>query len=405
MRFALLGDHPDGLEMACALVRSRRHALVAYSGPADGVKRLRDAGAAPTVVGDAEEILADPGVEAVIVASNLTSRAAQLRRALQSERHVVCVYPPDLGPDVAYEAAMIQADTGCLLLPLLPMLLHPALDRLAREIAAAGVGDDRIGLIEIRAAGSMSAAGTVAPVAWQILRAVGGDIAELSAYAGREHPEPTEPILVAGRFENGFLFQATCLAITQEDGVTVRLSSKQVEMELHLEAAGQHARLVRRDTVGELTEERWQDWDPWPVMVNTVDCALAIAEQHRAGSARQAAISSVERPLDKGPQPREKVPSWTDVIRLLEVDDEAGRSIQRRRASTLEHQEATEEATFKGTMTLLGCGMLWVMLAMLILSRWLPRLGAVILILLVVFLALQALRWVVRRSPARVQKH
>src|SRR5262249_54360610 len=53
-----------------------------------------------------EEVLADPAVDAVIVASPLPERAAELRRALQSERHVLCAYPPDATPDAAYEAAM-----------------------------------------------------------------------------------------------------------------------------------------------------------------------------------------------------------------------------------------------------------------------------------------------------------
>ena len=31
MRFALLGNHPDALEMACALVDSGRHQLTAFT--------------------------------------------------------------------------------------------------------------------------------------------------------------------------------------------------------------------------------------------------------------------------------------------------------------------------------------------------------------------------------------
>src|SRR2546430_12578711 len=61
--------------------------------------------------GDMEEILADPTMDAVIVAGDSGQRPLQLRRALQSERHVLCVFPPDQSPDITYEAAMIQADT------------------------------------------------------------------------------------------------------------------------------------------------------------------------------------------------------------------------------------------------------------------------------------------------------
>ena len=89
--------------------------------------------------------------------------------------------------------------------------------------------------------------------------------------------------------------------------------------------------------------------------------------------------------------------AWQDAIRCAELDDAARRSVERRRASTLEYPEATEEATFKGTMTLIGCGMLWIMLVLLILSRWYPALLAVIVLMLTVFLSLQLLRLIIKK--------
>ena len=62
-------------------------------------------------------------------------------------------------------------------------------------------------------------------------------------------------------------------------------------------------------------------------------------------------------------------------MRCLELDDAARRSVARRRASALEYQEATEEAGFKGTMTLLGCGLLWVSLLLLIVLRRIAPVG------------------------------
>src|ERR1051326_3890439 len=103
MRFALFGDHSDGLDLAHALVATGRHQLTSYTGPAEGLERLRRWGLAAPSVSDLEEVLADPAVEAVIVAGSPTDRPAQLRRALQSERHVLCVHPADQTPDTAYE--------------------------------------------------------------------------------------------------------------------------------------------------------------------------------------------------------------------------------------------------------------------------------------------------------------
>ena len=65
----------------------------------------------------------------------------------------------------------------------------------------------------------------------------------------------------------------------------------------------------------------------------------------------------------------------------------------------LEYQEASEEVGFKGTMTLVGCGLLWGSLLLLILSRWVPWLGWAILPVFALFLALQLLRWAVPPKP------
>jgi hypothetical protein len=105
MRFALLGNHPDGVATACALVDSGRHRLAAYTAPV-GEEVVRRWGPDARRVADVEEILADPAVEAVLVAGSPAARPEQLRRALQSERRVLCVFPPDATPEVAYEAAI-----------------------------------------------------------------------------------------------------------------------------------------------------------------------------------------------------------------------------------------------------------------------------------------------------------
>ena len=67
----------------------------------------------------------------------------------------------------------------------------------------------------------------------------------------------------------------------------------------------------------------------------------------------------------------------------------------------MEYQEASEEVGFKGTMTLVGCGMVWIVLILLILSRWVPVVGWLIVPLLAVFLGLQLLRYAV---PAAEEK-
>src|SRR5260370_41420497 len=102
MRFALLGNHPDGLEMACCLSESGRHQLGAYTNSSLMPIITNRCGTEARIVTDLEEILADPAIETVIVASGPAHRPAHLRRALQSERHVLCVHPPDSSGDLGY---------------------------------------------------------------------------------------------------------------------------------------------------------------------------------------------------------------------------------------------------------------------------------------------------------------
>src|SRR5438876_11989308 len=98
MQFALLGNHPDGVAVAAALTATGRHQLAAYSAtlPNEFRSRLTPA---PRKVSDLEEILADPAIDLVVIAGAATVRPHQLRRALQAERHVLCVQPVDQTPE------------------------------------------------------------------------------------------------------------------------------------------------------------------------------------------------------------------------------------------------------------------------------------------------------------------
>ena len=381
MRFALLGDHPDGLDMARALVESGRHHLAVYSGPPVGSEYLKRWGLAPRPVGDLEEVLADPSIDAVLVAGGPADRPRQLRRALQSERPVLCVHPADQAPDAAYEALMIQGDTGQVLLPLLPEALHPGVVRLAE--LAGGRRESGLRLLEVER-------WSTEPVlldadvpghrpglpGWDALRRVGGEVAEVSAFAAGEEASAEEPLLLAGRFEGDGLFQVALMPEQPEPRLRLTLLAGYSRAELLFPQGWPGpARLRWQDEAGAEREESWESWNPWPALVEAFEEAVAGRES--------------------------KALSWQDEVRCLELDDAARRSVARRRTSTLEYQTATEEASFKGTMTLFGCALLWASLVLLILSAWVPWLGWLIVPLFGLFLLLQLLRWAL---PARQEQ-
>jgi predicted dehydrogenase len=383
MRFALLGDHPDGVDMACALVESGRHRILAHTAPLNE-DVLRKWGESARRVSDVEEVLADPAIEAVIVAGNASVRPAQLRRALQSERHVLCVHPPDQTPEIAYEAAMIRNDTGCVLLPLLPEVTHPAIRRLSEFVSRKEARSTPIGvfrLLEVERAvegevldGVWIAGHKPSFPGWDILRLIGGEIQEVSAFAEEEELREGEPVLVSGRFEQGGLFHVSLLPRELQPSwrLTAIGSAGRVEL-MFPQGWNGPAILDWRGTDGEPHEEYWQPWDPWPALIETFEQKVASAELRQG-----------QRNL-----------SWQDTIRALELDDAARRGVEKRRASVLEYPEATEEVGFKGTMTLVGCSLLWGVLLLLILSVWWPKLGFLIVPLIVVFLGLQLLRYIV----------
>lgn len=377
MRFAILGNHPDGLEMARALVESGRHRLLVFTTPAPE-EDLRRWGPGARLVPDLEEVLADPAIDAVLVAGSPVNRPLQLRRALQSERHVLCVHPADQTPDAAYEAAMIQRDTRCVLLPLLPEALHPGVVRLAelcRPGTPAGLGGLRLVELERAGRGAVLLDGgggrRAALPGWDVLRRLGGEVAEVTAFAEREELTPAAPVFVSGRFERGGLFRASY--VPHQAAARWRLSAtgEDTRAELSFPEGWPGPAVLRwDDEAGASHEESWPRWDPWRALVEVFDATTG----PRPGTA------SRPRPL-----------TWQAEVRCLELDDAARRSAERRRATALEYPDATEEAGFKGTMTLLGCGLLLLVLLLAVVSAWLPKAGYAILPLLLLFLVLQLL--------------
>jgi hypothetical protein len=201
---------------------------------------------------------------------------------------------------------------------------------------------------------------------WDVLRTLGGEVVEVSAFAGPEELRADEPVFVAGRFEKGGVFQATFLPNRPEPGARLTLvgTKGNVELEFPVGPSGP-AFLSWRDAGGERREEWWEPYDPWPALVVQLEAAVA-------GRA---------------------VLAWQDEVRCLELDDAARRGVEKRRASSLDFQEANEEVGFKGTMALAGCGLLWVVILLLIVSRFVPWLGWLMVPLLVLFLGLQLLRY------------
>jgi predicted dehydrogenase len=384
MRFALLGDHADGLDMARALAASGRHELGLYCGPPTGLQQLQRHALTPRPVNDLEELLVDAHLDAVIVAGSMNVRAAQLRRALQAECHVLSVHPADVSPDIAYEAAMLQADTGRVLLPLLPMTLHPGIRRL-KDLSLS----PRLVELEIWSTEEVLLEGQKPGVpGWDVLRYLGGEIAELFVLAGGTELAGGQPASASGRFLNGSLFQATYLPNQAESRWRLAFVTPTGRAVIRFEHGWPGpAQLTYADGAGAEQTVTWEAIDPWAALVERFEQAVEAAARKKTAPGKVAEESLTRASPLLG---------WQDELRALELDAAARRSAEKGRSSTLDLQESTEDASFKGAMTMVGCSLIWAALGVLIVSVWFPWLVWLILPVFGIFLVMQALRWVVR---------
>ena len=179
----------------------------------------------------------------------------------------------------------------------------------------------------------------------------------MAALAEQEELRPGDPAVGFGRFQNGRLFQVSWL-------------SNQSERTTQVSVLGTpHSALLPRDE------------SVWFKLVERFESAVDRLQ------------TSPRVPPGSGPalDLRDGI-GWQDEIRAAELNDLARRSIDRRRTYSLDFQEATEEIGFKGTMTLVGCALLWMLPVVAILFAWVPKLAWIVLAVLLVFLALQLLR-------------
>jgi hypothetical protein len=211
---------------------------------------------------------------------------------------------------------------------------------------------------------------------------------------------------VSGRFVSGGLFRTVYLADQSQNRLRLAgVGPRRIELDFPEGWPGP-AELRWKDADGQSRQESWPALPPWEPLVALVEQNLGRLVDT---AIRASATPKPPRPIPDAFSGDVESTSWTrteprlgwlDAIRAIELDDSVRRSLHYRRAYSLDLQEANEETTFKGTMTLVGCSLLWITILLLFLSIWMPRLGWIIFPAIAIFLILQLLRWVV---PKRKQ--
>lgn len=346
IRIALLGADESTPELVRALASSDRFELVGYS--EIDLTQPWPAGEAASLLRqvrshDSWESLLDlQQFDAVVVAraDDEDRRSEQLRKLIQAEVPVLVSHPVVDSMLVYYELDMIRRETHSSVVPNLPLRRHPAVRGLAQIVAqaeASPIGKVEQVVIErsvaepIKAAVSRQFARDV-----DVLRAIAGDMTRLGAMAGSTGEaayaslgvQMSGPLGVAARWSvtPGQSDQGARLTLVGTRGKAVTTIAGDAPTQIELVSDGRSQSMP---------------CGPW----NAAEASLDALAEALAG-------------------PTE--PDWVDAARSVELTETISRSLAKGRTIELHFEEYTEQGTFKGTMTSLGCGLL--VLGMLLLG-------------------------------------
>jgi myo-inositol 2-dehydrogenase/D-chiro-inositol 1-dehydrogenase len=377
MRFALLGADARSLDLADAVVSSDHALVAAYDVGPSWIVELEKIAPAVRIGQSWESLLQGDAVDALIVApGDSDQRADQLRILVQAGVPMIVVHPVHESMLVHYELDMNRQESECVLLPYVPELWHPAIDRLA-AIMAQGASSS-IGVTEQivfeRSLDDRSKSAVLATFARDVepLRRLGGEITRIGAMASRGTATDYANLGIQMSGPSGMLMRWSVGPVEDRPGGKLILVGQQGKAILHL--ADDADWTLETRVGGKSTTETFPDWDGAAV-------ALAKLEHAIAGT--------------------EVRPTWIDAARDMELTDAIERSITKGRNIDLHFEEHTEQGTFKGMMAATGCLVLLGALALVIVATTAVNLNIPLaglwpyglLAVLVVFLLLQLLKF------------
>ncbi len=103
---------------------------------------------------DLDDALARAGIDAVIVGGPLAERGEFLRRAAAEGLAVICLHPPGADSEAYYQVSLSRDETGAVIVPDMPLRLHPGVALLRQAMAQGELGAIRGVRLEISAGGA-----------------------------------------------------------------------------------------------------------------------------------------------------------------------------------------------------------------------------------------------------------
>lgn len=370
MNIVILGNGPEEARWAEA-IRSRPNDRLIGAFP--GFDEM------PELPGrtDLDEALTLAGIEAAIVGGDFESRAEGLRRVAAMGLPALALHPPGENADPYYVVSMSKRETGAIVVPCLPVRLHPGILRLDEAIVSEQLGayqelywesrESEEGLVE-----------RVFPNAVDPIRALLGEIETVTATGDPPGEKPTDSLLVQLRASNG---RRAEVRLRKGNLGPTRLELQAAEGSLTLEFEPNRrasARLIQKQ--GDRIEtENLADWNPFDAMLDVFQLAID--------------LKSDEIP-----------PNLTDGTRSMEIAEGVVKSLKKGRTIDLHYEPINELNTFKSIMTSTGCLLLFLTLSILppALSgpslglKWTVYLAYLIPPILIAYLLLQGLRWAIK---------
>ncbi|MFO0890678.1 MAG: hypothetical protein U0790_16235 [Isosphaeraceae bacterium] len=355
MNVLILGDGPEELSWLSWFAERPEHQPVAiYPGPAP-----EDLIGVP-VARDLDDALATPGVELVVAGGSLESRGESLRRAAAEGLAIICIHPPGEDSEAYYQVSLSRSETGAVVVPDLPLRLHPGIDRLRRAMARGELGDFRGLRLDRPAApedGDLVRGAFARAV--DVVRALLGQIETVTAGGDPPGEHPDVELLVQLRAAGGRRAEVRIWAGPDEPvRLTLLGSTGSLTLECEPDYTGK-ARLLRRLGAASADEqvETLEPWDSHEAILQSLIHTLA--EQGDAPAPGASATT----------------PSLLDGTRAMELSEAVTRSLRRGRTIDLHYESITEEATFKSVMTSTGCLLLLGSLLLLPVALAGPPLG------------------------------
>ncbi|MFM7128714.1 MAG: Gfo/Idh/MocA family oxidoreductase [Isosphaeraceae bacterium] len=325
MNVLVLGNDSDSLEFVSRLAQS----------PGD----FQIINTCPPVPGypgtdDLEAALATSDIEAALICGPLESRGEWLRRAAGQGWVCLCLNPPGPNTDPYYQVALSNHEFGAIVIPNLPLRLHPGIQRIRSETGPnAPAGPISSIVIDIETDVDSQNLVLVPFTDWaDVVRHLLGDVENIAAMGFPPGLQPTDRLTAQLRAAGEKRAELTIRTGTKRNYARLTVNTEKAVVTAAFDPFSSNAGTItirRTADTHESPAEPLGQWDRYNLMINQW--------------------------LETFRQKRPTGLTLHDGIRSMEVAEGAIRSLRRGRAIDLYYEEVSEANNFKTIMTSMGC--------------------------------------------------